>query len=370
LSLSSLLKNNSELRKSIPDIKSSIVALDGSTFNWKMPILVPSIGASHEAGLIGTAFDYVARAILAQTLERSSVTMEESLIAEKALDLIINFRGIPTLPQHFEYGVMFCGDNLKCAKYDDLDDDRQSIPFIDFVSLTLPGFKKYSLKMFVEALQKRNCFIETGSGLDDLIESSILFAEFDTIYRTQTIPAFLAAMDHFWQDIYGTTLVKPMITHIEMVKNIKTLAQVFQTAISNISPETCKLNPSFGKYSTMVGGADADFIIDDIIVDIKTNKKLGYKNENFAQLLAYAAMGRKIGMKLNRASIYYARYGEFSVIDLDPLESFLEQYLTNIESITQKSINMKSDLRAKFGKKELDNNTLIKPYNLYNSQHH
>lgn len=53
--------------------------------DWKKEILVPSIGQSHEGGLIGTAFDYVVRAILAQKLEKKNVKLEQHLVAEKGL---------------------------------------------------------------------------------------------------------------------------------------------------------------------------------------------------------------------------------------------------------------------------------------------
>ena len=86
LSLTSMLKKYPELRKSIPELKYNITNLDGSNFNWKTPI---------------------------QTLELSNVTLEESLIAEKGLDIIINYRGIPISPNHFEDFVVVYGDHLK-----------------------------------------------------------------------------------------------------------------------------------------------------------------------------------------------------------------------------------------------------------------
>jgi hypothetical protein len=45
---------------------------------------------------------------------------------------------------------------------------------------------------------------------------------------------------------------------------------------------------------------------------------------------------------------------------LNPLEKFLKQYLTNIETIAQKSSNFK------LLKTKLDNKEKIKPYKMYN----
>ena len=40
--------------------------------DWKKEILVPTVGSTYDKGLIGTAFDYVARAVLAQKLEKNT----------------------------------------------------------------------------------------------------------------------------------------------------------------------------------------------------------------------------------------------------------------------------------------------------------
>jgi hypothetical protein len=75
------------------------------------------------------------------------------------------------------------------------------------------------------------------------------------------------------------------------------------------------LNPIFGDASRAVGGADADLIVGDMLVDIKTTKKGTIKREYLNQLLGYfmlARMEKAIDPTvpaINRIGLYYSRYG-------------------------------------------------------------
>ena len=72
--------------------------------------------------------------------------------------------------------------------------------------------------------------------------------------------------------------------------------------------EVCILNPTFNEASRLVGGADADIIIDDILIDIKTVKYLKLSRPDFNQLIGYYIL-YKIG-------IYFSRYGYLHIINL------------------------------------------------------
>lgn len=77
----------------------------------------------------------------------------------------------------------------------------------------------------------------------------------------------------------------------------------------------CVLNPSFGSASSLVGGADADLIIDDTLIDIKTGKNLVLDREIFNQLVGYYVLSCIGGVDdcprgaIKQLAIYYARYG-------------------------------------------------------------
>jgi hypothetical protein len=72
------------------------------------------------------------------------------------------------------------------------------------------------------------------------------------------------------------------------------------------------MNPTFGDSSKDIGGADADIIIDDTIIDIKTTKYSKFEKEYFRQLIGYYLLNvrecNKYG-KINNLGIYFSRYG-------------------------------------------------------------
>jgi hypothetical protein len=79
----------------------------------------------------------------------------------------------------------------------------------------------------------------------------------------------------------------------------------------------CVLNPTFGSASGLVGGADADLIIDHTLVDIKTGKHLVLDREIFNQLVGYYILSCIGGVDncpagaIKQVAVYYARYGIF-----------------------------------------------------------
>ena len=94
------------------------------------------------------------------------------------------------------------------------------------------------------------------------------------------------------------------------------------------SSNICLLNPSFGEGSKLVGGADADFIINDMIVDIKTTMKLQQKRDHINQLLGYYILHEISGageytpkLKITKIGVYFSRFAYLHVLDLDEIIS-------------------------------------------------
>ena len=88
--------------------------------------------------------------------------------------------------------------------------------------------------------------------------------------------------------------------------------------------QTCVLNPTFGEASLLVGGADADLLMDGRLIDIKTMSKLEMKREDFNQLMGYYALSRLGGVDdvisenpIRELGIYSARYAEFLTFPVD-----------------------------------------------------
>ncbi len=75
------------------------------------------------------------------------------------------------------------------------------------------------------------------------------------------------------------------------------------------------LNPVFAASSQLVGGADADLITGDLLVDIKTTKKSAIDVVHLDQLLGYLLLARKARSVdptfpvVDRVGLYYSRHG-------------------------------------------------------------
>ncbi|MFM7022959.1 MAG: hypothetical protein ACKOXB_08265 [Flavobacteriales bacterium] len=160
--------------------------------------------------------------------------------------------------------------------------------------------KKEEIKLLVsdyrKGLKTLDRFLSTGVPSNKLIDFTTLLARLDFKYRTKTLASFL----HISED--------------QAIDEIKKLHEItpwneFQTE------EKCFLNPTFEKGSSLVNGADADLIIGNILIDIKTSKTLELTRSDFNQILGYYILSLigKINGKhrspVNKIGIYFARYG-------------------------------------------------------------
>ena len=107
------------------------------------------------------------------------------------------------------------------------------------------------------------------------------------------------------------------------------------------SQNRCLLNPTFGKGSQLVGGADADLIIDDKLIDVKTTKKLELSLSDFCQIIGYLLLHRIGGtsscsgeFKIEQLGIYYSRYGYLFLLNVKDLvnEKSLDKFTNWFEN--------------------------------------
>jgi hypothetical protein len=155
---------------------------------------------------------------------------------------------------------------------------------------------------------------------DELLENVLLLAQVDSIRRSGYIDENMGTVDK------------------EDVADLRQL-------ISVVNPETftangvCLLNPNFGDASALVDGGDADLILGDALVDIKTTKDLSLTRDHFLQLMGYYVLFKIGGVgkmtpvpKIERLGIYYSRHAElytFSVneiVDDKTLEPFIDWF--------------------------------------------
>jgi len=82
-----------------------------------------------------------------------------------------------------------------------------------------------------------------------------------------------------------------------------------------IHPNLILLNPDFAEASKLVGGADTDLIVGDMLIDLKVTKDSSISVEYLDQLLGYLFLARKQrGIKpdfpaINRLGLYFCRFG-------------------------------------------------------------
>jgi hypothetical protein len=88
----------------------------------------------------------------------------------------------------------------------------------------------------------------------------------------------------------------------------------------------CVLNPTFGEGSRLVGGADADLLIDDTLMEIKATKNNYVDTGNVQQLVGYLVLMLIGGVDgvvgdpvVRRVGIYSARYGDLLSMRLEDI---------------------------------------------------
>lgn len=167
-------------------------------------------------------------------------------------------------------------------------------------------------------------YLEDGEITDELMRCAIHLARIDPISRALYVdPNMGVADDGDVEDLRRLiSLVKPEFFKAERL---------------------CLLNPTFGLASRLVGGADADLVIDDAIIDIKTTKSLKLQRKYFHQLVGYYLLFRLSGLndapiepEIKRLGIYFSRHGKLvtfpakDIINESRLPAFynwLEEYI-------------------------------------------
>ena len=140
-------------------------------------------------------------------------------------------------------------------------------------------------------------YLDDGDLTDDVLKIAILLAKIDPIYRAGYIDPNINVVDN---------------GDIQDLRNLINLVE----KNNFIAKEICLLNPTFGEASRLVGGADADIIIDNRIIDMKTTKFLKLKEQDFHQLIGYYVLsliggidGSKGKINIETVSIYFCRHG-------------------------------------------------------------
>lgn len=251
MSLTSFLKDNADVRECFRQ------EFKKPKFSAKNKLVAPPLTTRYST--VGTAFDYLLRFFI----------------------------------QHLNPHTIDKGDWIAETAVESLADDAK---------LYAKGEKIIS-----RARNDLASFLKNGQMSDALIESALLLATLDPIYRAGVGYEIIGVINK--DDIQD---LKNLISAVDK--------KVFTTK------NLCMINPTFGSASVLVGGADADLVVDDTIIDIKTTKKLTIERSYLNQVLGYYILHHISGIgelkpkpEINKVGIYFSRFAYLYVVPLSDL---------------------------------------------------
>ncbi|MBZ4402418.1 hypothetical protein [Myxococcus sp. AS-1-15] len=234
------------------------------------PLLVPS--ETKNAALIGTAFDYLLRFELER---RISFSATRPWVAEEGLQRLRSLKKPPVGPE-----------TIRTAEH-----------------------------IVKRATAAHAEFLSTGEPSKDLLVVLIQLAEVDLLIRSRK-PTRSRYFGYASPD------------------DVRELSRLFAVLPREIvtAHSRCLLNPTFGTASTAIGGADADLILDDTLIEIKTASSPTITQAYLAQLSGYYILAQlneplPTEFSINHFGIYFARHGRlvrFPVEQVLPLPSRMD----------------------------------------------
>jgi len=175
------------------------------------------------------------------------------------------------------------------------------------LSFTETDLTRKVRRIIEQAKKVYSNYLSSGKLTDEVIESTLLLAQLDPISRAGFIDRNIGTVDK--EDIAD-------LRNLISIVNLETFR----------AQELCLLNPNFGEGSKLVGGANADLVIDGTLIDIKTTKKLELLRSYFDQLIGYYTLHEIAGVgelspkpEIKKVAIYFSRYAYLHVIDLQEI---------------------------------------------------
>jgi hypothetical protein len=203
----------------------------------------------------------------------------------------------------FDYILRFYLENINsnCIKPDKWIAEHA----IDLLKHDKKTYKK-GIEIINQVKELKDDFFKTNEISKELIRQTIRMSYIDPVFRSGMGAEYI-----------GTDAEEADIEDIT-----KLISLLDKDLFS--SKDICLLNPTFGDASRLVGGADADFIIDDKLIDIKTTKSLDLKLDDFCQVIGYYSLNKldkSSELEINKLGIYYSRFGYLLLFNINDLIS-------------------------------------------------
>ena len=162
------------------------------------------------------------------------------------------------------------------------------------------------LEAGVQAYQK---YMDTGVADRDTAAAVLGLAELDVVVRTGSIKYVWRLLQQ--QQAGAEWPARGDITDIlalhATLSNSKTLNKLLDAS------DTIILNPVLGTDGI---GADADIIINNTLIDIKTTKKPRFERAHWEQLCGYCSLARHRRIRIRRIGIYFSRHGVLETVGI------------------------------------------------------
>lgn len=319
MSLTSKLKGKSPsdiklqliLKEIIPDKNmfytlSGKVAFSSGTYEAKVPYALKN---KTNSIIVGIAFDYLARFLIAQKIDIWKGKAYSSLVAKEGLSYLVRKKII---------------DEKLFMQLEKRYDDGISL-----------------VEKFI--------FKEDNISIEDIIPAACFFARLEFIYRNGYIT----------DNIRDYLL---MYEEQEVIFDLNNLSTVFvdNFILSGLvrSDSDVVFNPHFGFAARYIGGVDADIFIDGVLYDFKTSKVLSYEWKEVAQVIGYYLIdciakedddifASLDGKKIYRVAFYRARYGEIEYFNIDDFDKIREKQAVNALKEYLQEQAKKPELREK-----------------------
>lgn len=300
MSLTSILSYNNKDFKDFRDLLSE--SFPAPRLKFDQQIKSPPGTTSYM--LIGKAFDYLLRFQLEKKYKKK--VFARQWVAETALKYF-NDRDNGTI-------------ETKAGYFDKLKDDEIIKLFEGKKERDKLRNEKVKLR-FTECRDIYNQFISSKLKDDtDLIKSSLFLGRLDDVVRAG--PMMKEYINFLPENELDVTDLRRLIKNSDL--------EVFQPKKKII------LNPTFGDGSKLVGGADADLIIDDTLIDIKVTKELKLTRPHYNQILGYyllfliGGVDNHVDIKIKKIGLFFARHNVLWTVMVDEIAG-KEKFETAIE---------------------------------------
>lgn len=275
MNLTYLLQNNIEEFKPFKEFLKKYI--QKPSINQNRNILSPPLSFNYL--LMGKAYDYLLRLTIAK--DYNIKIHDTAWIAEKGF-------------------ALFRPNQAYAKKIEDINSEQYIENFYPFVTEKFEQCKELIIKYINGRIAYQN---------KSLLEAIIFLTRLDDVYR---------------EGIHKRVEIFEIATDDEIDELLNLISN---TSITNFKPFVkAILNPSFGNNSnTALLKADADLIVDDLLIDIKVTKKLVLDKYYFNQIVCYYLLYLHSGIldhpevKIKRLGVYFARHDFLWSVNVEDL---------------------------------------------------